>query len=145
MVTDLTVLEELSQKTDSLDEPRLQRFVMLDRKFSGGATSTNAMVAATRWANLHYKRAAAARGSGEWALAAESARKAVRADPDHAPAKALLAEAKDEARRVYMDGYTLKETDPEEALQKFREVLEMTTARDELHAKAKAYVEKMEE
>ena len=73
----------------------------------------------------------------------ENARRALQADPGHAGASNMVSELRQKARDLYLQAYALKDTDPEDAVPKFREVMAMTPPDDETHQKAKSWVEKL--
>lgn len=73
----------------------------------------------------------------------ESAQRALQADPSHAGANNIVAEMRAKAKDLYLQAYALKDTNPEDAVPKFREVMAMTPSEDETHQKAKSWVEKL--
>ena len=109
-----------------------------------GGRSKLARNAETRAGNIYYKSAAAAKATGQWAKAMEHASKTLDADPSHAGAKALVDEIRAKAKDVFLLGYSLKDQQPEEALQKFREVVQMTPKTDEYHAKASHWIQQLD-
>ncbi|MGA9522634.1 MAG: FHA domain-containing protein, partial [Myxococcaceae bacterium] len=134
---------ELYKKVESLDAKGLSRLLELDREISGGRRSKMARAAGTRAAGLFYKNASAAKNMGHWGRALDWASQALEADPGHSGAKAIADEARSQAYQVYMSAYQLKDTSPDEAVLKFREVLKMTAPGDEYHGKAKNWIEKL--
>ncbi len=143
LVRDMSELGELNKKAESLDEKKLQRLSQLDREINGGKPSKVTAAASSRLSNLHYKRASAAKAAGDWGKASEFAKKALQADPDHGPARAMMNEMRAKAKEVYILAYTLKESEPEQALEKLHQVIDMTASDDEWNVKAKALVEKI--
>ncbi len=143
LVRDMTELGELNRKAESLDEKKLLRLSQLDREINGGKPSKVTAAASTRLGNLHYKRASSRKAAGDYGEAAEHAAKALQADPENAPARALLTEMRSKAKDVYIQAYTLKDVEPDQAIEKLQQVLEMTAPDDELHAKAKALKERL--
>jgi tetratricopeptide (TPR) repeat protein len=59
-------------------------------------------------------------------------------------AEEFRGEARMRAKDLYLLGYVLKDSNPEEALQKLRTVLALTFPDDELHLKARTWLEKLE-
>ena len=76
--------------------------------------------------------------AGNWSRATEYARKVLQAAPEHHGAQALVQEARNQAKDVYLRGYQLMETNPDEAIRLFKEVMNMTPSDDEYNQKAKA-------
>jgi tetratricopeptide (TPR) repeat protein len=96
-------------------------------------------------ANALYQRAVKAKSAHKWALAVEYAHQALQEDPHHEGALRLIAELKEKAKGILTSPIEAShDGDPEEAIAKFRTVVEMTEAGDPLHEKAKAWLEKME-
>ena len=52
-------------------------------------------------------------------------------------------ELKGKAKDVYLSAYSIKDTNPDEALVKFKDVVAMTTSDDEYNQKAKTWIEKL--
>ncbi|HET9452321.1 MAG TPA: FHA domain-containing protein [Aggregicoccus sp.] len=133
----------LYRRLEELDAKGLSRLLALDREITEGRTSRLARAAGTRAASLFYRSASSASASGQWGKAGEYARRALQADPGHTGATNLLSELRIRAKDLYLSAYSLKDTSPDEALPRFREVLQMTPASDETHEKAKGWVEKL--
>jgi hypothetical protein len=73
----------------------------------------------------------------------EYARRTLQADPSHAGAANILNELKAKAKEVFLYAYALKDSNPEEAIPKFRDVLAMTPADDETHEKAQKWLDQL--
>ena len=73
----------------------------------------------------------------------EYARRALQADPGHAGAANIVNELKGKAKDLYLQAYSIKDSNPEDALPKFRDVVAMTPPDDETHQKAQGWVEKL--
>jgi tetratricopeptide (TPR) repeat protein len=99
--------------------------------------------AGTRASNIFFKTASAAKASGQYGRAMENAQRALQADPSHVGANNIATELRQKAKELYLQAYTIRESDPQEALPKFREVMAMTTPDDETYQKAKSWIEKM--
>jgi tetratricopeptide (TPR) repeat protein len=84
-----------------------------------------------------------ARVTGQWVRAVELARQVKSLDPRHGGALALLTEARDQARDVYLRAYQQKDFDPARAMTLFGEVVSMTLPDDELHLKAQARLDEL--
>ena len=73
----------------------------------------------------------------------ENAQRALQADKNHAGALNIVTEMRAKAKDLYLQAYALKDSSPEDAVPKFREVMLMTPADDETHQKAKGWAEKL--
>jgi pSer/pThr/pTyr-binding forkhead associated (FHA) protein len=133
----------LYKKVDDLEGKGLMQLISLDRKITGGGSSKLGRTAGVKAANVFYRTAAAAKTTGSWARASEFAERALQADPSHAGARALVEEMKGKAKDLYLQGYSNRSTDPDDAAAKFRDVIAMTPPSDEWHKKAKARLEEM--
>jgi pSer/pThr/pTyr-binding forkhead associated (FHA) protein/tetratricopeptide (TPR) repeat protein len=142
---DMTEFGNLYKKLEDLDAKGLARLLSLDKEITGSrGPSKMARNAGTRAANIFYKSASAARAAGQWSRAVEYARRTLQADPGHAGAQNILSDLKTKAKDVFLQAYALKDSNPEDAIPKFREVIAMTPADDETHEKAKNWLEKLQ-
>ncbi len=142
---DMTEFGNLYKKLEDLDAKGLARLLALDKDITGSrGPSKMAKNAGTRAANIFYKSASAARAAGQWARAVDFARKTLQADPSHPGASNILAELRTKAKDVFLQAYAMKDSNPEDAIPKFREVMLMTPAGDETHEKAKNWLEKLQ-
>lgn len=145
MLKDMTEFGGLYKKLEDLDAKGLARLLSLDKEISGSrGPSKMAKNAGTRAANIFYKSASAARAAGQWARAVEYARKTIQADPGHVGANTILSELKQKAKDLYLSAYSIKDSNPEEAAPQFREVIAMTPEGDEIHDKAKTWLDKIQ-
>lgn len=145
MLKDMTEFGGLYKKLEDLDAKGLARLLTLDREISGSrGPSKMARTAGTRAANIFYKSASAARVAGQWSRAVEYSRRTLQADPGHAGAKSILTELRQKAKDLYLQAYALKDSNPEDAAPKFREVIAMTSPDDETHQKAKTWLDKIQ-
>ncbi|HEX5747890.1 MAG TPA: FHA domain-containing protein [Archangium sp.] len=133
----------LYKKLEDLDAKGLARLLDLDKKITKGQGSKLSRNAGTRAANIFFKSASAAKASGQYGRAMDNAQRALQADPSHAGANNIVAELRAKAKDLYLQAYALKDTNPEDAVPKFREVMAMTPSEDETHQKAKSWVEKL--
>ena len=133
----------LYKKLEDLDAKGLARLLDLDKKITKGQGSKLSRNAGTRAANIFFKSASAAKASGQYGRAMENAQRALQADPTHTGANNIVTELRAKAKELYLYAYSLKDTNPEDAVPKFREVMAMTPAEDETHQKAKGWVEKL--
>lgn len=135
--------QNLYKKLEDLDSKGLSQLLSLDQKITEGRMSKMARTAGTRAATIYFKSASSAKVSGQFGRAVEYALKALKADPDHAGAKAILVEMRQKAKDVYLYAYSIRESSPDEAAQKFKEVLQMTPPDDEFHEKAKRWLDQI--
>ncbi|HEY8207538.1 MAG TPA: FHA domain-containing protein [Myxococcaceae bacterium] len=134
---------QLYKKVDDLEGKGLQQLLSLDRRITGGGASKLGRGAGVKAANVFYRTAAAAKTTGSWARASEYAERALQSDPNHAGARALVEEMRSKAKDLYLQGYSNKGTDPDDAAAKFKDVIAMTPASDEWHKKAQARLDEM--
>jgi len=144
LMTSLTDFGNLYKKVEELDVKGLSRLMDLDKKITNGRSSKLIGNAGKRAANLFYKMASSAKVAGQWGRAMENAQRALQADPSHVGASAIVTEMRGKAKDVYWSAYAIKDSSPEDALPKFRDVVNMTPSDDELHQKAKVWVEKLQ-
>jgi tetratricopeptide (TPR) repeat protein len=133
----------LYKRMEELDAKGLSRLMDLDKKITNGRSSKLIGGAGKRAGNIFYKMASSAKVSGQWGRAMEYAQRALQADPSNTGASNIANEMQAKAKDLYMSAYAMKDTDPEDALPKFREVMSMTSPEDETHQKAKTWVEKL--
>ena len=112
----------------------------LDKKIAGGQSSELSRPVRTQLVSKLFVKASQAKTTQNWQRAIEYARKVLQADPSHTGAQAIVTEARKQAHEVYLRGYQLKETSPDEAARLFKEVMAMTPADDEDHQKAKRWL-----
>lgn len=144
LLKDMTEFGNLYKKLEDLDAKGLARLLALDKDITESrGPSKMARNAGTRAANIFYKSASTAKAAGQWSRAVEFARKTLQADPGHAGASNILSDLRSKGKEIYMQGYALKDANPEDALPKFREAMSMTPSDDETHQKAKTWVEKL--
>jgi hypothetical protein len=130
-------------RLEELDARGLTRLLQLDREITEGRASRMARAAGMRAASIFYESASTANASGQWGRAGEYARRALEADSGHSGAKSLLSELRTRAKDLYLSAYSLKDTSPDEALPRFREVMQLTSPHDETYEKARGWVEKL--
>ncbi|WP_306440928.1 FHA domain-containing protein [Corallococcus aberystwythensis] len=143
LMSQVTEFGNLYKKLEDLDGKGLTRLLALDKDITDGRISKMARNAGTRAATIYYKQAAAAKAAGQWSRAMEAARNALRADPNNTGAANIVNDLKGKAKDLYMQAYSIKDSSPEDALPKFRDVVSMTPTDDELHGKAQGWVEKL--
>lgn len=127
----------LNERVDSLDAAGLGRLLQLDREITDGEQSPMARDAGLRAANAYYRSASAAMAASQWSRASQYVQRALRANAQHEGSKRLSTQLREKAQGVFMEGYIIKESSPEQAREKMRQVMEMSPAGDETHQKAK--------
>ncbi|WNG46419.1 FHA domain-containing protein [Archangium minus] len=140
----LTDFGILYKKLEDLDAKGLARLLDLDKKITNGRGSKLSRTAGTRAANIFFKSASAAKAAGQYGRAMDNAQRALQADPGHVGASNIVGEMRAKAKDVYMQAYALKDTEPEDAVVKFKEAMAMSPPEDETHQKAKSWVEKLQ-
>ncbi|WP_164018389.1 FHA domain-containing protein [Pyxidicoccus trucidator] len=139
----MTEFSNLYKRLEDLDGKLLTKLLALDKDITDGRPSKMARNAGTRAATIYYKSATAAKAAGQWGRAMEFARRALQADSGHAGATNIISEMKTKAKDLYLSAYSIKDSAPDEALPKFKDVVAMTPAEDEYHQKAQTWVEKL--
>lgn len=130
------------KKAESSSPAELLALIELDKRIGGSQSSLTRGIA-KKAADGFYLKAASAKQTGNWALAIDNARKAILAEPGHPSSTALLADARNQAKEVYLRAYQAKENDSEQALKLFKDVLAMTPKDDEYHQKAEQQIERL--
>jgi tetratricopeptide (TPR) repeat protein len=143
LVSQMNEFQSLYKKVEDLDAKGLGQLLSLDQKITDGRMSKMARSAGTRAATIYYKSASTAKAAGQWPKALEYAVKAQKADPGHAGAQGIINEMRQKAKDLYLLAYSTKDSNPEDALQKFKEVLAMTPSDDETHQKAQRRIEEL--
>jgi len=136
--------EAKSKKLESLNENDLIALYALDKKIAGGESSDLSKQIRTQLVSRLFVKASQAKTTGNWSRAIDLARKVLEADPGHVGAQALVNEARSQAKDVYLRGYQLKDTQPDEAIRLFKDVMNMTPPDDEYHQKAKTRVAELQ-
>lgn len=139
----LVQFAELHGRMERLELGDLERLLDLATRAGGGRPGSLAFAAMARAAALYYKQAAEARTAGQWARAVDLATKAQRLAPDHPGALAIIRELKARAKELFVFAYSLKDTAPDEAVVRFKEVIALTRTDDETHRKAVRWVGKL--
>jgi hypothetical protein len=134
---------ELSRRMEQLELKDLERLLDLGVRAGGGRQSSLALAAMARAAALYYNEASDAKTAGQWARAVDLATKAQRLAPAHPGALAIVAELKARAKELFVFAYSLKDTAPDEAVVRFKEVIALTRPDDETHRKAVSWVGKL--
>ncbi|MFP2913371.1 FHA domain-containing protein, partial [Pyxidicoccus sp. 3LFB2] len=143
LLAQINEFNTLYKRLEDLDAKSLTKLLALDKDITDGRPSKMARNAGTRAATIFYKGASSAKAAGQWGRAMEYARRALQADPGHAGATNIISEMKTKAKDLYLSAYSIKDSAPDEALPKFKDVVAMTPAEDEYHQKAQTWVEKL--
>lgn len=143
LVAQMKDFDNLYKRVEDLDAKSLARLLDLDKRITGGKGSKMARTAGTRAANIFFKQASSSKAAGQYGRAMENAQRALQADPTHAGANNIVSELRSKAKDLYMQAYALKDTNPEDAVPMFKDVMTMSTPDDETYQKAKSWVEKL--
>jgi pSer/pThr/pTyr-binding forkhead associated (FHA) protein/tetratricopeptide (TPR) repeat protein len=141
LLKQLTEFADLNKHPEDLHPKDLKRLLQLDRDISEGKGSKLARGAGVRAASMLYQQASAAKVAGQYGKAATALGQALQIDPHNAAAQNMLHEIKSKAHDVYLLGYSLKDQNPDEAISKFRDVIQMTPPEDEDHQKAQHWID----
>lgn len=136
--------EAKSKRLEDLSEGDLIGLYELDKKIAGGSSSDLSRPIRTQMVSKLFVKASQAKTTGNWSRAIEYARRVLQADSGHIGAQALINEARTQAKDVYLRGYQLKETNPDEAIRLFKDVMNMTPNDDEYHQKAQTRVQELQ-
>jgi hypothetical protein len=129
------------KKLESLGPGEARGLLALDRKIAGGP-SVQAKTIGVAITGAYLRKASSCKAKGDWQCAAEAAKIVIDADGGNIEAQSILNEAKGKAKDIYMRAYSLKDSDPDEAVRLFKQVMEMTSPDDEYHQKAKSRLSK---
>lgn len=136
--------EAKSKRLEELNENDLIALYELDKKIAGGSSSELSRPLRTQLVSKLFVKASQAKTTGNWSRAIEYARRVLQADPGHVGAQSLVNEARNQAREVYLRGYQLKESSPDEAIRLFKDVMNMTPPDDDNHQKAKSRIAELQ-
>jgi len=134
---------DIYKKMEDLDARGLKTLMNLADKITDGRGTKLTASAGTRGANLFFKNAAASKAAGQYGRALDYAQQALKMDPAHGGAMQIVTELRAKAKDVYLLGYSIKDTQPDEALQKFKDVLVMAPEGSEYYEKAKRQIAAM--
>lgn len=138
--TDMREFETKSKRLEDLSENELIALYELDKTIAGGSSSDVSRSLRTQLVSKLFVKASQMKTMNRWAQAIEFARRVLQADPGHVGAQSLITEGRSQAHEIYLRGYQLKETNPDEAVRLFKEVIAMTPADDENNQKARARI-----
>jgi hypothetical protein len=135
---------EMYKKLEDLDAHGLKKLLALDREITDGRRSKLAKTAGIKLGATLCKSATAARAAGQYARAGELASQARLADPENNCASAILSDLKIRAHDLFMLAYSLKDQDPDQAVEKFKLVIQMTAADSEDSVKAAKWIRELQ-
>lgn len=133
-----------NKNLENLSSAELKNLYLLDKKIAGGNSSDLAKQLRTRLATVFYKEASNAKTVRNWVTAIQKAQTVLEVDPGHPGANAIIQEARSQAHDIYLRGYQLRETSPDEAGRLFKDVIMMTPPGDTDHEKAKSRLEELQ-
>lgn len=133
-----------NKNLETLSSAELRALYNLDKKIAGGQSSDLSKQLRTRLATVFYKEASNAKTVRDWVTAIQKAQVVLEVDPSHPGATSIVTEARSQAHEIYLRGYQLRETSPDEAGRLFKEVIQMTPPDDTDHQKAKTRLEELQ-
>lgn len=142
--TQIKEYDTKSKRLEDLNENDLIALYDLDKKIAGGTSSENSRPLRVQLVSKLFVKASQAKTTGNWNRAIEYARRVLSADPGHVGAQALVNEGRNQAHEVYLRGYQLRESSPDEAVRLFKDVMSMTPPDDENHTKAKSRIQEIQ-
>jgi len=143
LLSELREFGDLHERAEQLDLKDLERLLALDLRIAGGTPSGQVQSAMARAAAMYYNEASKAKAAAQWARAMELAARTLQLTPDHPGALAVVSELKLRAKELFVFAYSVKDTAPDEAVRRFKEVIALTPLDDETHRKAVNWVEKL--
>lgn len=143
VLNEVKKFDELRRRMDYLDAEGLKKMIRLDSEITRGGTSWWGRKAKSRLGQVWLKAAGSAVAAQHWGKSAKLANDVLQVDPGNREAAAILRDLKNKAMDLYLGAYTVRDSEPEAALAKFQEVLQMTSIGDEIHQRAKSWVEKL--
>jgi tetratricopeptide (TPR) repeat protein len=135
---------DMYKKLEDLDAHGLKKLLALDHEVTEGRRSKLAKTAGIKLGSALCKSATAAKAAGQYARAGELAAQASQADPGNNCASSILGDLKTKAHDTFMLAYSLKDQDPDQAVEKFKQVLQMTTPESEDHQKAEKWIHELQ-
>ena len=143
LLSELREFADLHGRVQQLDLKDLERLLALDLRVAGGTPSGQVQSAMARAAAMYYNEASKAKTAAQWARAMELAARTLQLAPGHPGALAVVSELKLRAKELFVFAYSAKDTAPDEAILRFKEVIALTPPDDETHRKAVNWVEKL--
>jgi len=140
----------LQLQAEAPDTPGLQDYLALVQKEralkSSGQPSASFQQVNSLRAEAFYQSAQKAKAERRWAQAVEYSRRTLGLAPDHEGAKSLIAELRKQAQQLYqrhLTGYKVSDSNPEDLIPIYREIMDLTLPEDELHQKAQSWLDKL--
>lgn len=129
---------------ESLPLKDMKALYELDRQIAGGQSSDHSKPLRLRLASQLFNEASKYKTSRQWVKAITIARDIKEIDPAHAGAQQIIQDGKEASRQMYLRCYQLKDSDPDEAINICKEVMQITPPDDEYHQKAKDWVQRLQ-
>jgi tetratricopeptide (TPR) repeat protein len=130
---------------ESLGPQELRSLYALDKKIAGGQSSDLAKPIRTKLATAFYMEASKSKTVRDWVRAIEHARVVLEVDPSHPGATEIIQKAREQAHEIYLRGYQLRDTNPEEAARLFKDVMMMTPPDDPDHIKSRTRLQELQQ
>ncbi len=144
LMAEIQDFNERNRKLEALGPAELLSLLELEKKIGGGSAGALSKPIATRVVTAYYTKASNCRAKGDWGCAMDYAKKVLIADPGHIGAASIVADARRQAKDIFLRAYSLKDEDAETAIQLFKQVIQMTPKDDEYHDKAKSQLDHLQ-
>jgi hypothetical protein len=140
----LRQFKSLHDRLEQLTPRELVKLLDIESRITGPKTPSKLFASASpAMVKSLYEGALAAQAKGQWVRTIEFAQHVLVADPKHVGATRVISELRQKARDLYLQGYALKDANPEGCIARFQEVMDLTLPDDEVHLKAKTWLEKL--
>jgi len=137
-------VQSMFKRVENMEAKELEKLLNTDRAITGEGLSKMGRQAGTQAGTKFFKMASASKAASKYGEAVLWAQKALDADPENAGARALMNDLRGKCKETYMQGYSLKDNQPEEALVQLRQAVSLCSSNDEYLGKAKRLVQVLE-
>ncbi len=134
LLAKLNTYADKHKRVETLAVKELEEMLRLDEEIGGGR-SPLAKPAATRYSGQQYKLASGYKASGDLGKAMDHVNKTLWAEPGHAGAQAIKVELTQQANDLYVQAYAASQSNPEEGIKQFRDLLKIVPKNDKLYEK----------
>jgi tetratricopeptide (TPR) repeat protein len=132
------------KRIEDLDAHGLKKLLALDSEITGHRRSRMARTAGVKLGTGLCQSASAAKAAGQYARAGDLASQSLEADPGNSCSRAILRALKTYAHDLYMRAYMLKDQEPDQAVEKFMLVIQLTPPDSEDRLKAQNWIRVLE-
>ena len=133
-------LQEAGRTMEALD--LWETFLETDRQITGSRKGVYFRQASVSLGAIFYDRGARAYQADDLVMAARLWKMAAQVDPKNKEVRKGLDMLADSARKYYRDGYSLQEINPQQAIEKWKVVLEIVPPTNIYHQKARQQIER---